>query len=131
MRNINGTTTTSDASIYSQAQFGLGFLYATGTLVNSSQSQALLYYTFAAFGGNSWAQMALGYRYWSGMGVATSCEKALDYYRRVAQTVAEEVSFSKNFVSLRKYQFNVIFIHNSGVLLWRINFTKNKTTGRG
>merc|ERR1712045_196651 len=63
-------------------------------LVNSSQSQALLYYTFAAFGGNPFAQMALGYRYWSGMGVATSCEKALDYYRRVAQTVAEEVSFS-------------------------------------
>ena len=48
----------------------------------------------SAFGGSSWAQMALGYRYWSGMGVATSCEKALDYYRRVAQTVAEEVSFS-------------------------------------
>ena len=34
------------------------------------------------------------YRYWSGMGVATSCEKALDYYRRVAQSVASEVSFS-------------------------------------
>jgi SEL1 protein len=34
------------------------------------------------------------YRYWSGMGVATSCEKALDYYRRVAQSVAGEVSFS-------------------------------------
>ena len=30
-----------------EAQFGLGFLYATGTLVNSSQSQALLYYTFS------------------------------------------------------------------------------------
>ena len=28
------------------------------------------------------------------MGVATSCEKALDYYRRVAQSVASEVSFS-------------------------------------
>ena len=28
------------------------------------------------------------------MGVATSCEKALDYYRRVAQSVADEVSFS-------------------------------------
>ena len=28
------------------------------------------------------------------MGVATSCEKALDYYRRVATSVAEEVSFS-------------------------------------
>ena len=77
-----------------EAQMGLGFLYATGTMSNSSQATALLYYTFAAFGGNSWAQMALGYRYWSGMGVATSCEKALDYYRRVAQTVADEVSFS-------------------------------------
>merc|ERR1711970_820098 len=73
---------------------GLGFLYATGTVVNSSQAQALLHYTFGAFGGSNWAQMALGYRYWSGMGVATSCEKALDYYRRVAQAVAAEVSFS-------------------------------------
>ena len=43
-----------------EAQFGLGFLYATGTMTNSSQATALLYYTFAAFGGNSWAQMALG-----------------------------------------------------------------------
>ena len=42
------------------AQFGLGFLYATGTMTNSSQATALLYYTFAAFGGSSWAQMALG-----------------------------------------------------------------------
>jgi len=77
-----------------ESQMGLGFMYATGTVVNSSQSQALLYYTFGAFGGSPWAQMALGYRYWSGMGVATSCEKALDYYRRVAQSVASEVSFS-------------------------------------
>ena len=77
-----------------EAQMGLGFLSATGTLVHSSQAKALLYYTFGAFGGSPWAQMALGYRYWSGMGVATSCEKALDYYRRVAQSVAEEVSFS-------------------------------------
>jgi len=77
-----------------EAQMGLGFLFATGTVVNSSQSRALLYYTFGAFGGSSWAQMALGYRFWSGMGVATSCEKALDYYRRVAASVAAEVSFS-------------------------------------
>ena len=47
-----------------EAQFGLGFLYATGTMTNSSQATALLYYTFAAFGGNSWAQMALGYVFW-------------------------------------------------------------------
>ena len=77
-----------------EAQMGMAFLYATGTVVNSSQSQALLYYTFGGFGGSPWAQMALGYRYWSGMGVATSCEKALDYYRRVAQSVAAEVTFS-------------------------------------
>lgn len=76
------------------AQMGMGFFYASGTGVNSSQAQALLYYTFGAFGGSAWSQMALGYRYWSGMGVATSCEKALDYYRRVAQVVANEVSFS-------------------------------------
>jgi len=76
------------------AQMGLGLLYATGTTVGSSQAEALLYYTFGAFGGSPWAQMALGYRYWAGVGVATSCEKALDYYRRVATSVAEEVSFS-------------------------------------
>jgi len=76
-----------------EAQMGLGFLYATGTVHNSSQSKALLHYTFGAFGGSSWAQMALGYRYFSGSGVAASCEKALDYYRRVASTVASEVSF--------------------------------------
>ncbi len=76
------------------AQMGVGFLAATGTLRNSSQASALLHYTFGAFGGSAYAQMALGYRYWSGMGVATSCEKALDYYRRVAESVAEEVSFS-------------------------------------
>jgi len=77
-----------------EGQFGVGFLAATGTTVEASQAKALLHYTFGAFGGSSWAQMALGYRYWAGMGVATSCEKALDYYRRVAQTVAAEVSFS-------------------------------------
>ena len=44
------------------AQMGLGLLYATGTTVASSQAEALLYYTFGAFGGSPWAQMALGYR---------------------------------------------------------------------
>lgn len=73
---------------------------ATGTLTNSSQASALLHYTFGAFGGSPFAQMALGYRYWAGMGVATSCEKALDHYRRVAESVAEEVS--KNLVRQKK-----------------------------
>ena len=44
------------------AQMGLGLLYATGSTVSSSQAEALLYYTFGAFGGSPWAQMALGYR---------------------------------------------------------------------
>ena len=42
-----------------EAQMGFGFMYATGTVVNSSQSQALLYYTFGAFGGSAWAQVGI------------------------------------------------------------------------
>ncbi|XP_046402647.1 protein sel-1 homolog 1 [Ischnura elegans] len=76
------------------AQMGLGFLYATGVHVNASQSKALVYYTFAALGGNSWAQMALGYRHWAGITVSTRCEKALSFYRKVANSVAKEVSLS-------------------------------------
>jgi SEL1 protein len=52
--------------------------------VNASQSKALVYYTFAALGKNTFAQMALGYRYWAGVSVSSSCEKALDFYRQVA-----------------------------------------------
>ena len=37
----------------------LGFLYATGIGVNSSQAKALVYYMFAALGGDYKAQMAL------------------------------------------------------------------------
>ncbi|XP_071454030.1 protein sel-1 homolog 1 [Hetaerina americana] len=76
------------------AHMGLGFLHATGVHVNASQAKALVYYTFAAIGGNSWAQMALGYRHWAGITVSTSCEKALDFYRKVANSVAKEVSLS-------------------------------------
>ena len=47
------------ANVYGEpdAQTGLAFLQATGTMVNSSQAEALLYYTFAAFGGSPWAQV--------------------------------------------------------------------------
>ena len=38
---------------------------SVGTEKHSSQSKALLLYTFAAFGGSEWGQMALGYRYTS------------------------------------------------------------------
>lgn len=72
----------------------LGFLYATGIGVNSSQAKALVYYMFAALGGDVKAQMALGYRYWAGIGVASFCESALTYYRRVSNKVAEDVSLT-------------------------------------
>lgn len=65
---------------------GLGFLFAAGLGVEASQSKALVYYTFAALGKNTYAQMALGYRYWVGVSVTTSCEKALDHYRLVANS---------------------------------------------
>uniref|UniRef100_U5EUQ4 Putative extracellular protein sel-1 n=1 Tax=Corethrella appendiculata TaxID=1370023 RepID=U5EUQ4_9DIPT len=77
-----------------EAQMGLGFMYATGIGFNVSQAKALVYYTMAALGENTWAQMALGYRYWAGVGVPNSCETALDYYRKVATKVASEVTFS-------------------------------------
>uniref|UniRef100_A0A182KBG7 Uncharacterized protein n=1 Tax=Anopheles christyi TaxID=43041 RepID=A0A182KBG7_9DIPT len=76
------------------AQMGLGFMNAAGIGFNVSQAKALLYYTLAAAGENSWAQMALGYRYWAGVGVPNSCETALDYYRKVATKVASQVTFS-------------------------------------
>uniref|UniRef100_A0A8C2Q3T9 SEL1L adaptor subunit of ERAD E3 ubiquitin ligase n=1 Tax=Cyprinus carpio TaxID=7962 RepID=A0A8C2Q3T9_CYPCA len=77
-----------------KAQTALGFLYAAGLGVNSSQAKALVYYTFGALGGNLVAQMVLGYRYWGGVGVPQSCESALTYYRLVANYVASDVSLT-------------------------------------
>ncbi|KAF3849713.1 hypothetical protein F7725_019432 [Dissostichus mawsoni] len=71
-----------------KAQTALGFLYAAGLGVNSSQAKALVYYTFGALGGN------LGYRYWGGVGVPQSCESALTHYRLVANQVASDVSLT-------------------------------------
>ena len=55
-----------------------------GLGVESSQAKALLYYTFAALGGDAFAQMALGYRYKEGVGVPKSCETSLSFYRKAA-----------------------------------------------
>lgn len=84
-----------------KGQMGLALLYATGIGVNSSQSRALVYYTFAALGGNAWAQQALGYRYWAGIGAAANCESALTFYRKVANIVAEEASLTGGSVIQR------------------------------
>lgn len=69
-------------------------MYATGIGYNVSQARAIVHYTIAALGDDSWAQMTLGYRYWSGVSVPSSCEKALDFYKRVATKVASQIKFS-------------------------------------
>lgn len=77
---------------FPRSQFYLGFLYASGLGVKSSQAKALTYFTFAALGDDKMAQMALGYRYWSSINVVSSCEIALNYYRKVATSVANKIS---------------------------------------
>ncbi|XP_041122541.1 protein sel-1 homolog 1-like isoform X2 [Polyodon spathula] len=84
-----------------KAQTGLGFLYAVGLGVNSSQAKALVYYTFGALGGNLIAHMILGYRYWGGIGVPQSCESALTHYRLVANHVASDISLTGGSVVQR------------------------------
>lgn len=69
-------------------------MYAAGIGFNVSQAKAVLHYTLAALGDDSWAQMAMGYRYWSGVTVPSSCEKALIYYKRVGTKVASEITLS-------------------------------------
>ena len=75
-----------------RSQFYLGFLYAAGLGVKSSQAKALSYFTFGALGGDANAQQALGYRYWSAINVVSSCEVALSFYRKVAAAVASRIS---------------------------------------
>jgi hypothetical protein len=73
---------------------GLGFLYGTGLGVDVNSAKSLVHYTFGALGGDAWAQMAVGYRHWGGIGTQVSCETALMYYRRVAGSVADDVSLT-------------------------------------
>ncbi|XP_035395026.1 protein sel-1 homolog 1 isoform X2 [Cygnus atratus] len=84
-----------------KGQMALGFLYASGLGVNSSQAKALVYYTFGALGGNLIAHMILGYRYWAGIGVLQSCESALTHYRLVANHVASDISLTGGTVVQR------------------------------
>ncbi|KAJ7345071.1 hypothetical protein JRQ81_001021 [Phrynocephalus forsythii] len=84
-----------------RGQTALGFLYASGLGVDSSQAKALVYYTFGALGGNLIAHMILGYRYWAGIGVLQSCESALTHYRLVANHVASDISLTGGTVVQR------------------------------
>lgn len=46
--------------------------------------QALLYYTFAAFGHSTPAEITAGYRHWVGIGTPQSCSEALPFYKAAA-----------------------------------------------
>lgn len=75
----------------SSAQHMVGFMYATGFggAVEQNQSKAMLYYTFAADGGDIRAEMILGYRHHVGISTPRDCEEAVHYYRQVAQKAVE------------------------------------------
>ncbi|EJT98843.1 HCP-like protein [Dacryopinax primogenitus] len=79
------THATLTGSPFSQSL--LGFFYATGYggVVEVDQAKALLYYTFAAVGGDQTAEMALGYRHWAGIGVPEDCMTALGWYESAAE----------------------------------------------
>ena len=65
----------------------IAFFYATGyeKAVELDQAKALLFYTFAAFGGDQGAQMALAYRHWAGIGVNDECMQSLEWYQMAAE----------------------------------------------
>ncbi|XP_032883587.1 protein sel-1 homolog 1 isoform X2 [Amblyraja radiata] len=96
-----------------KGQTALGFVYASGVGVHSSQAKALVFYTFGALGGNLLSHMILGYRYWAGIGVPQSCESALTHYKLVANYVASDVSLTGGNVVQRIRLLDEV--ENSGV----------------
>ena len=70
------------------SQVYIAFFYATGygNIVPVDQAKALLYYTFAAHGGNEGAERALGYRNWAGVGINENCMAALEWYEAAAES---------------------------------------------
>ncbi len=72
----------------------LGMLYSTGMAerhgVEKNTAKALLYWKFAAHGGNTYAATALGYRYHAGIDVTPDCNTAARYYFVAAKEVARD-----------------------------------------
>lgn len=76
----------SDTSGNATAQNMIGFMYSTGMFgdIARDQARALLYHTFAAYGGSTRSEMTLAFRYHAGIGTPRNCEKAVFFYKRVA-----------------------------------------------
>ncbi|RKP13193.1 hypothetical protein BJ684DRAFT_1081, partial [Piptocephalis cylindrospora] len=73
------------------AQHRLGVIYSFGFgPVEQDQGKSLLYYTFAAAGGDQQAQMTLSYKYLYGIGVPKDCEESVYHARDVADKAMEE-----------------------------------------
>uniref|UniRef100_A0A8B9B8V4 Protein sel-1 homolog 1 n=1 Tax=Anser brachyrhynchus TaxID=132585 RepID=A0A8B9B8V4_9AVES len=77
-----------------KGQMALGFLYASGLGVNSSQAKALVYYTFGALGGNLIAHMIL---LWCNICIEQSCLKIL----LICFPVASDISLTGGTVVQR------------------------------
>lgn len=67
------------------AQHMVGFMYSTGIggAVEQDQAKAMLYYTFAADGGDIRSEMAIAYRHHAGISTPVSCDDAVHYYQKV------------------------------------------------
>ncbi|KAK2104548.1 Protein sel-1 1 [Saguinus oedipus] len=82
-----------------KGQTALGFLYASGLGVNSSQAKNATKIRETAI--SSHEVVLQGYRYWAGIGVLQSCESALTHYRLVANHVASDISLTGGSVVQR------------------------------
>jgi SEL1 protein len=54
-------------------------------------TQALIYHTFAALGGNIRSEMTVAYRHLVGIGTPQSCEDAIHYYKSVADKCSPQL----------------------------------------
>jgi len=68
-----------------KAQFAMGAMYETGTVVSASVSEALKWYKKAAFQGVAEAQLLLGLKYLAGQGVLRNESEALLWLRKAAE----------------------------------------------
>lgn len=79
------------------AQALLGMLHASGIAdrngIEKSLPKALVYWTFAAASGNTYASTALGFRHLHGLGLPKSCTAAVHYYHHVAHAIATDERF--------------------------------------
>lgn len=70
-----------------------------------NHEKSMLYFYFAALGGDPSANMILGYKYHEGITVNKSCETSASYYR-VAARYAADIYIEGNSIPSDKYKFS-------------------------